>query len=336
MNLVSQTATEIRSYAWYHTRHHKPEGGFRNIWGPYDPPTGWQTMGWILGRSWRVDDYQPTAFRTIDPAVLKKPYASYRLAWLGHATVLIQSGGKQILTDPIFDRRASPTSFAGPERLVGVPLAPERLPGLDVVVISHNHYDHLNKQAIAELARRFDPVFLVPLGLGAFMKERGARRIRELDWWQYVEVAGHRFSAVPVQHFSSRTAFDRDETLWAGWYIEELGKGERGNKIYFGGDTGYGPFFKETRERLGAPDLALIPIGAYQPRWFMKIVHVDPGEALQAFQDLGARHMLPIHWGTYDLADEALDRPIAELRERAGDRADGILMDLPVGGVFEP
>ncbi len=333
MNLVTlPESSPIVSYDWSDRRHHRAGGGFQNVWGPYAEPTALQAAGWILTRSWRVEDFQPTAFQETDPAGLVRPYAKLRATWLGHASVLIQSGGKTILTDPIFEQRASPLSFAGPERYVGVPLALDRLPALDVVVISHNHYDHLNEATIATLAKTYNPVFLVPLGLGALLRQWGAKNVFELDWWQFIEIAGHRFSATPVQHFSSRSMTDRNATLWTGWFIEEL---KRGTKIYFGGDTGYGPFFRETRERLGAPDLALLPIGAYMPRWFMQIVHVDPAQSLQAFRDLEAGTMLPIHWGTYDLADEALDAPIRQLREAAGRDARGILLDLPVGGSYQ-
>ena len=332
MNLTELDDLVVRDYEWRTTEHHDPKGGFRNIWGPYDELSGWDAAGWIMGSSWRGEKFNPTKFRALDPGELTRPYSGrYRAAWFGQATVLIQSQGKVILTDPLFEQRASPVSFSGPKRLVGVPLALEKLPALDVVLISHNHYDHLSGDAIRRLVKRYDPVFLVPLGLGKLMKSWGASRVRELDWWQYVDVAGHRFSATPVQHFSARGAFDRNATLWAGWYIEAR---DTGLKVYFAGDTGYGPFFRETRERLGVPDLALIPIGAYLPRWFMKIVHVNPAEALQAYDDLQARRMLPIHWGTYDLADEALHRPLEEMKELMGDRK-GILTDLPVGGVFE-
>ncbi|MBE7439617.1 MAG: MBL fold metallo-hydrolase [Spirochaetales bacterium] len=304
-------------------------GGFQNIWGPYTEPSQWRALRWALGRLGRESPEPNIPFQVVDAASLKKPYRKYRATWLGHATVLLQSQGKIILTDPIFGQRASPVGFAGPERRVPVPLEPQNLPGLDVVVLSHNHFDHTNLSSLLELQRLYHPSFLVPLGMADLLRKAGLERVVELDWWQYVDLHGHRFSATPVQHFSARSLTDRNETLWTGWYIAA----EKGGSFYFGGDTGYGPFFRETAERLGKPDLAILPIGAYEPRWFMKIVHVDPAEAYQAFLDLGARRMLPIHWGTYNLAGEPLDRPIQALREVSAGKP-GIL-DLPVGGIAE-
>jgi len=328
---VPSVPEAIGTYPWAHKEHHG-RGSFQNIWGPYNEPTGWQAAGWIMGRSWKKEKSQKTAFQKVDPAVLTSRSEPYRVFWLGHATALIQSGGLNILTDPIFEERASPLRSFGPERQTGVPLSPADLPAIDVVVISHNHYDHLSEKAIRLLAGRPGTLFLVPLGLAALLKSWGASRVLELDWWQYVDIKEHRFSATPVQHFSSRSLTDRNETLWTGWYIHARRSDRR---FYFAGDTGYGPFFRETRERLGRVDLALIPIGAYRPRWFMQIVHVDPPEALRAAHDLEARHVLPIHWGTYDLADEPLHEPIELLRQTANDYK-GKIIDIPVGGSFKP
>jgi N-acyl-phosphatidylethanolamine-hydrolysing phospholipase D len=229
--------------------------------------------------------------------------------WVGHATTLIQFEGRNILTDPIFSERCSPVSWAGPKRAVPPSPSFENLPPIDFVLISHNHYDHFDKPTIKRLGNR--PRYFVPLFVGKLLRNLGIanERITELDWWQSVEFDGLQFHCTPTQHFSGRGLHDRDQTLWCSWTV--IGEHQR---FYFGGDTGYYPGFKEIGEKLGPFDLAILPIGAYLPRWFMSPVHVEPAQSAQAFLDLRAEQMLAIHWGTFDLADEPLDEPPRLLR----------------------
>ena len=253
------------------------------------------------------------------------------VTWIGHATALVQAGGLQVLTDPVFSERASPVSWAGPKRHQAPGLALQDLPPIDVVVISHSHYDHLDKASLLQLYARGQrqghaTAFLVPLGLREVLQGWGiAAGVQELDWWQSARVGSTDFFLTPVQHWSARGLFDRNHTLWGGWAV--LGPNLH---WYFAGDTGYSPDFAQTRahfaerqtpEQGGGFDLALIPVGAYEPRWFMQNQHVDPAEAVRMHQDLGARRSLGVHWGTFELTDEPLDQPPRDLqaaREAAG------------------
>jgi len=231
------------------------------------------------------------------------------VTWIGHATLLVRMDGVTFLTDPMFSERASPLSFAGPKRLVdpGVPLA--ELPRVDFAVLSHDHYDHTDARSIRALAAR-GTRFIVPTGMGALLRGWGADA-SELGWWEPTRAGPLRVHCVPAQHFSGRTLADRNRRLWAGWVIE----GTR--RFYFAGDTAYFAGFREIGQRLGPPDLAAMPIGAYLPVAMMKPVHANPEEALRAAADAGARRVLGMHFGTFDLTDEPLDEPPVRFRVEA-------------------
>jgi N-acyl-phosphatidylethanolamine-hydrolysing phospholipase D len=324
----------VARHPWY-TREHHREGRFANLEPPLERPF-WRSVRWIARKLLSPQrQHPPTPFEPLSPHRLREPSPGLRFAWLGHSTVLLQLPTATLLTDPIFSQRASPVSFAGPLRQVPVPLAPDSLPHIDIVLLSHDHYDHLDRASVEFLARRFDPLFLVPLGVGKRLRTWGIRRVVELDWWEYVDYAGLRIHCTPARHFSGRGLTDRNRTLWASWYVHT--HGDDALRIYFAGDTGFGVHFELIRTRLGAPLLCLMPIGAYEPRWFMREVHVDPAEALRAAVQLGARHLLPIHWGTFDQADEGLQDPprqlLLEYRRRAASEQLPQLHLLPVGGV---
>lgn len=240
-----------------------------------------------------------------------------RVTIVGHATVLIQTGGLNILTDPVWSQRASPFSFAGPKRVCAPGVAFDDLPPIDVVLLSHNHYDHLDKATLQRLVQRDDPRIITPLG-NDYIVQDGApwARVETGDWWDAFTLTadgaqgGIEAHIVPAQHWSSRGIFDARMALWGGFVLKT-----RDALVYFAGDTGYGDggIFREIRARFGAPDLALIPIGAYAPRWFMKDQHTDPDEAAQSLLDLEARAALGLHWGVFQLSDEGRDAPRAEL-----------------------
>ncbi len=233
--------------------------------------------------------------------------------WVGHATVLLRLDGVTLITDPQFSRRASPFSFAGPERRTPLPFEIGALPHIDLVLISHNHYDHLDEASILALQaqRGGPPIFVVPQGLDAWFHDLGIRdNLRVLGWWASGELAGLSVTGVPARHWSGRGLFDRSASHWGGWVVQRGGR-----SVYFAGDTGYGDGrdFRQIGARFPALDLALIPVGAYEPRWFMRDQHIDPAEAVQVFRDLGARRAIGIHWGTFSLADEAIDEPLRAL-----------------------
>lgn len=240
---------------------------------------------------------------SVPPARSEKP----RVQFVNHATVLVQIDGLNILTDPVYSERVSFVSFAGPARhkAPGIPF--EKLPPIDLVLISHNHYDHLNVETLQRLQARDHSTILVGLGNQAYLKALDVDAI-DTDWWQTRNFKGVGITFTPVQHWSARGIFDGGKSLWGGYFI----KGRAGS-VYFGGDTGYGPHFVETRKKLGSPDLALLPIGAYEPRWFMSAHHMNPEDAVAAHLDLGAKQSLGIHWGTFQLTDEGINAPVLDL-----------------------
>lgn len=232
------------------------------------------------------------------------------VTFINHATFLLQTENLTILTDPIFSQRAGPFESLGPvKRVRGPGMLMSELPPIDVVLISHNHYDHLDMKSLKELDEKFKPLFLVPLGDEEWLKGKGLQNVKELDWWSEEKVKDYTITFTPVQHWSSRGPFDRNESLWGGYFVAN-----KVVKIYFAGDTGYTKNFKETREKLGSPDVALLPIGAYGPRWFMKEVHLNPEDAVRAHIDLEAGVSFGMHFGTFQLSDEAYDAPLKDLK----------------------
>ena len=244
----------------------------------------------------------------IYPAPVLTPEDKATVTFINHATLLIQLENLTILTDPIFAERASPFKFWGPIRARAPGLELDSLPPIDVVIISHNHYDHMDLESLKRIDGKYHPLFLVPKGDEKLLKEEGLQNVHEMDWWDVQVVKGTNIHFTPSQHWSARGLFDRYESLWGAYYIEH-----KNLKVYFAGDTGYGPHFKQTKEKLSAPDLALIPIGAYEPRWFMKLHHLNPEDAVMAHLDLEAKYSMAMHFGTFQLTDEGREQPIQEL-----------------------
>lgn len=231
------------------------------------------------------------------------------ITYVNHSTFLIQTDGLNILTDPVWSERVSPFSFAGPKRMRPPGIRFEDLPEIDVVLISHNHYDHLDISTLNRINERFNTTFIVPLGIDLYLNKQGIENTISLNWWEGTEVSESvKIDAVEAQHFSSRGMFDRDKTLWAGFVIQS----PSGN-LYFAGDTGYNDFFKEIGERYSPVKTAIIPIGAYIPRWFMSPVHVDPAQAVQIHSDVGAELSIGMHFGTFPLADDGKEQPLNDL-----------------------
>lgn len=288
-------------------------GRFVNSAGPRPLPGVAEMFPFLLRKAWTSLAARPGAARRVphDPAALAK---NPSVTWIGHATFLVRMDGVTFLTDPIFSERASPVSFAGPARLVppGVPL--DALPHIDFVTVSHDHYDHADAASIAALAAR-GVHFFVPLGLGQLVRDAGGRAT-ELDWWQDAAVGRITIHCVPAQHFSGRSLTDGDRRLWAGWVVTGPSK-----RFYHAGDTGYFDGFAAIRRRLGPIDLAALPIGAYAPATIMQFVHMNPEEAIQAALDLQATTAIAMHYGTFDLTDEALDEPPRRFHAEATRRA---------------
>ena len=237
------------------------------------------------------------------------------VSYIGHATFLIQANGTSILTDPVYADRASPVQFAGPRRVRAPGIRFDDLPTISIVLLSHNHYDHCDLRTLRALKDRFDPAFVTPLGNGRLLRSAGIEKVEELDWWDAATTTRVPIHLIPAQHFSARGPLDRNRALWGGFVLELAGK-----RICFAGDSGYGPHFAEIGRRLGPFDLTLLPIGAYEPRWFMKDIHMNPEEAVQAHLDLGSRHSIAMHYGVFQLTPEAIDEPPARLAAALGAR----------------
>ncbi len=328
--------------------HHTPEGFRNNYIDQVDKPLGdllrwrWEAMRHDLPPA----PARPTPSQAPDlKAIQANAGVGMRpaITWIGHASMLVQAGGMNVLTDPIFSERASPVQWIGPQRSQPPGVALQDLPPIDVVLISHNHYDHLDRASVLELDRRAKgaTLFLVPLGLKPWMQAQGITHVVELDWWEGVAVlrgadgqVKHQpaaaamsapgavdFHLTPVQHWSARGIGDRRKSLWGGWAVFA-----QDFHWYYSGDTGYSQDFADTRRRFAARnpggfDLALLPVGAYAPRWFMKEQHINPPEAVQIHKDLGTKRSVGVHWGTFNLTDEALDQPpidLAAARREAG------------------
>lgn len=296
--------------------HRAPNGSFRNPWPNSEIPGWFDVLRMLIERHTRARSKTPPrgTFQTSTPAI-SYPRAmgtDFAATWIGHSTVLLQFGGLNVLTDPVFSQRAFPVQWLGPRRVMDPALPLDALPPLDVVLLSHNHYDHLDKPAVKRIAKAHPhTTWIVPLGLGAYIRDWGPGNIVELDWWQQTAVNGLRVTATPARHFSGRWLGDRNKTLWCGFAFEIDGR-----RSFFAGDTAYHPEFGEIGARCGPFDFVMIPIGAYDPRWFMHVVHVGPEEAVQIYQDLAAPHagaplplMLGMHWGTFRLTDEPMDEP---------------------------
>lgn len=268
-----------------------------------------------LGEVWRLASESREAwpeFVEAPPGAPPPPrvVTGIRITWINHATVLVQVAGVNVLTDPIWSERASPFSWVGPRRHRAPGLRFEDLPPIDAVVISHNHYDHLDAATLARLIARDRPQIHAGLGTARLLARLGldTRRAVDQDWWQASPCGSATLTFTPAQHWSARSLTDRRRTLWGSWHIRA-----GGHSVYFAGDTGAGPHFAAIARRLGAPEVALLPIGAYRPRWFMRPQHLDPSEAVAAHRTLGARHSLAIHWGTFRLANEGLETPVRDL-----------------------
>ncbi len=286
-----------------------PNGRYTNL-SPYQKKGLWDVIKWRYNRHAPQWPEQVTNKTSTQPASTHSTPGQVAVTFINHATVLIQVDGINILTDPIWSERASPVSWAGPKRVRKAGLSLKKLPQIDVVLISHDHYDHLDKNTLKALKKRFHPWFLVGCGNETLLNQLGIQRVKPLAWWQGVTYKKHKITFVPAQHFSGRGLFDHMTTLWGGFVIQTSA-----GPIYFAGDTAWGQHFKQIRQRFGPIFLSLLPIGTYLPRDFMHSTHINPTEAVKAFEQLNSTYAIGIHFDTFaNLADEGFGEAPKALR----------------------
>jgi L-ascorbate metabolism protein UlaG (beta-lactamase superfamily) len=282
-------------------------------------PDAPQARGFLDLLRWKLTSRPEPSARFVSDVEQTKPPSGVEgnelcVTLINHSTLLLQQSGAHILTDPIWSERASPLTSIGPRRRRKPGVRWEDLPRIDTVLLSHNHYDHLDLATLRRLADRGQSQFVVPAGVGRLLRSQSIGPVHELDWGESLPLPGTTIHSVPALHFSARGIFDRNRTLWCGYVIEAADR-----IVYFAGDTAFGGHFARIRERFGPPRLALMPIGAYEPRWFMSSVHMSPEDAVRAHRILGAGNSVAIHHGTFQLADEGLDTPKKRLSECAPD-----------------
>jgi L-ascorbate metabolism protein UlaG (beta-lactamase superfamily) len=298
-----------------HSKEHHPKSPkhfdgkrFHNLYPPVKGHTLQQILRWLKTR-------QPAPWPKKLPVVQSVPNSrivgnQVVITFVNHSTLLIQTQGLNILTDPIWSQRCSPSKLYGPKRVRQPGIKWEHLPAIDVVLVSHNHYDHMDISTLRLLNKIHSPAFYVSKENAKFLRKKGLSRVTEMDWWEHKPLANKiKLTFVPAQHFSGRGLFDRNKTLWGGFVIESSSP-----TLYFAGDTAFGTHFEKIREVFGPIGIAMLPIGAFLPRWFMAKVHMSPEEAVQAHQLLQARYSIGIHHGTFPLADEPYDAPVKDLQ----------------------
>lgn len=265
---------------------------------------------------------QPPSMRKVETGAIIDAVDAKKatVTWVGHSTLLVTLNGVTFLTDPTWSATASPLAL-GPSRFVGPPLSLEDLPHIDFVVVSHNHYDHMDLKTLKTLESRGARIF-VPLANAYLLEGLGAERVTEMDWWDQIDLEGVRLHCVPAKHWSRRGLFDRNRSLWSGWVVES-----KGRRFYFAGDTGSFDGFRLIRDRIGAPDLAAIPIGAYEPKELMSASHLNPEEAVDALEELDAVQSVAVHFGTFDLSDEPIDDPPRRFRAASQQAGRGAQRD---------
>ena len=289
------------------TPSHSVAGSYKNQDPDYHRGSyGTRLQSLILGSTWLVSEHRVAPLPSVAPdlAALRANAQGATVTWIGHATLLVQLDGVSFLTDPTWAKRTGPFSgLVGVGRYTPAPMRIEDVPPIDFVLISHDHYDHLDEPTVRRIARLYDPIFIVPLGIKAWLADRHITRAVELNWGESVTVKGLTIVSTPAQHGSGRTLADQGRRLWSSWAV--LGS----KRFYFAGDTGYYRHFREIGDALGPFDLAALPIGSYTPREIARPVHISPEEAIQAALDLRAAHFVGIHWGTFGLAREPFDEP---------------------------
>jgi L-ascorbate metabolism protein UlaG (beta-lactamase superfamily) len=300
--IVSCSTTEEHKDLTYFS-----EGKFKNIHSSKKKRSFWTFINMrLFGEETSAKWPEQVELKELNTKLSKQTLRP-EITFINHSTFLIQVDNLNILTDPVFSERTSPVQWAGPKRVIKPGIKKENIPKVDIIIISHNHYDHLDYDSLEYFKKRDNPKIYAGLEVGNINKDF---EINELKWWEEVKEESFKLVFTPCQHFSGRSLWDRNESLWGGFYFKS-----KNLSFYFAGDTGYSNHFSEVNKRYGAVDVAFLPIGAYAPRWFMKYVHMDPAEAVQAHFDLNAKLSLGMHWGTFQLTYEPRMEPVEQLEK---------------------
>lgn len=295
----------------------------------FAPPGHARPRGWSEVLRWKLSAQPRPWPRTVElpasPVQAEPKHGEIVATWIGHSTFLLRTPTLNFLTDPVFSRRAGPLGWFGPRRVHPPGIALDRLPRIDVVLLSHDHYDHWDAPSLRVLARKHNPLFVAPLRHADLLRQAGAQRHVELDWWQTHAIGPTSITLTPAQHWSNRLGRPRNHRLWGGYFVTvaatAVPHGAKERTFWFAGDSGYhGPMFDAIRARCGRPELALLPIGAYEPRWFMAPVHMNPAEAVAVHRQMEPRLSLAMHWGTFRLTDEGREDPLRELEQARRDQ----------------
>ena len=293
----------------------KPHRGKTQFYNNYDNDPKPSVLKWYWERmtASKPDEpeFKPEVLKP-DLKLLAENKTDRLYTWVGHSTALLQIQGVSILIDPVFSEKVSPFPFVAPKRLVKLPITISELPPIDIVVISHSHYDHLDLPSLRELEAKGQgkTLFYTPLGTGELLEGEKLHNVKEFDWWEEATFKDLKIAFVPAQHWTKRTPCDTNQSLWGGWFIQD-----QQWKFLYTGDTGYSKDFQDIHAKYGDMDVTMLPLGAYEPRWFMKQQHINPEEAVQIHRDLHSKVSIPVHWGTFRLSDEAMTQPILELQK---------------------
>lgn len=305
----------IHSHEPFSTRHHNGSRGFINPLGEKRNVPLLRYSAWLYRFLFKRKSMAAPAIKPLLAETTSTPPGNVRISFIGHATLLIQTKNANGITDPILGARLGPYYQFGIRRSAPLPIKRGHIPQIDYVLLSHDHFEHLDERSVRWLEAHHHPLFIVPLGIKKLLTRWKITNVVELDWWQYLTFKDLQISCLPANHWSGRPPARYYQTLWCSWLVKD-----KQGSIYFAGDTAYADHFKEIASNLGAPEIAILPIGAYRPKWLHEVFHMNPLQAVQAFLDLQATYLIPMHWGTFDISEEQLHEPMSLLLEEAKKR----------------
>jgi L-ascorbate metabolism protein UlaG (beta-lactamase superfamily) len=315
----------------FNTQHHNGSQGFINTLGEMRDVPLLRYSAWLYRFLLKRKSLVAPTIKTMTTETIVTPPTNVRISFIGHATLLIQNEHANGITDPVLVPRLGPFYWVGIRRSVPLPIDKVKLPPIHYVLLSHDHFEHLDEKSVRWLENTHHPLFIVPLGIKKILSKWKVQKVVELDWWQYITFKNLRISCLPANHWSGRPPARYYQTLWCSWLVQD-----QRCSVYFAGDSAYARHFKKIVTQLGAPDIAILPIGAYRPKWLHEVFHMNPIQAVQAFLDLQSTYLVPMHWGTFDISEEHLHEPMLLLMKEAEKRnLLGKIRIFNVGDQFE-